>query len=362
MSKIKEYYHDEIVKGQVFKATRWFRANNQADKLKGATVDAENGAIYGVSVCTVGEALGHGVSIEQSFIEDIVKFGNASKNGIKARFGHPNMSGESLGTYIGRFMNFRVEGQKAVADLYLAEAAKKSPNGDLYSYILEMSEKEPDQFGASIVFAVAENYFYTEGGVRENIERDSEGYIDNDNYQGQTIYVQMKALHGADLVDEPAANPDGLFSQFSSVNLHADKFAVIATEFLNVHPQIAAFVKDNPHKITEFMKKFAANTKPVDDTEVDETEVEPTTPTTGEVNPLETATEDELYSRIEARFSAQFKGFQKSIDTLTQRVKDLEENPNADPTYSAPKKDNQPGNPKPLRSWDVEYEKRYSKK
>ena len=158
MGKIKEFYHEQITREQSISATRWFRANNKSDKLKGAEIDAENGAIYGVAICTEGEALGHDVWLDSAFIADVVKFGKAYKKGLKARFGHPSMSGESLGTFIGRFQNFRQEGTKAVADLYLDDSAKNTPNGNLYDYILKLAEN-PDVFGTSIVFAI-DSYFF----------------------------------------------------------------------------------------------------------------------------------------------------------------------------------------------------------
>jgi hypothetical protein len=371
MGKVKEYFHEQIEQ-----ETRWFRANNTTDKLKGSVVDFDNGIIRGVSLCTVGEALGHGVWLEQSFIEDIVKFGNASKNGVKARFGHPNMSGEALGTFIGRFENFSVNGSKAIADLKLSEVAKKSPNGDLYAYILEMADENPDEFGASIVFKVKENYFYNEDGEREKIIFGEFGVL-NENYTDQKIYVAMKSLNGADLVDEPAANPEGLFSQFSSAKLHADKFAVIATEFLKSNPQIAVFLQENPHKIQEFMKKFESNKKgikkPLDEDEDelfdkskgddegsdDEGEGEDTEGSDADADKSEGADGDEtLLGKISKMFDDKFSKVEKSLTAIEKRVGDLEENPTADPTFSKKKKDNDSGKTIELSSWEREAEKR----
>jgi hypothetical protein len=366
MSKIKEYYHAEIE--AAMRDTRWFRANNMSDKLNGSKVDFEKGVIEGVAVCTVGEALGHGVWLEQSFIDDIVKFGNATKSGIKARFGHPNMSGESLGTFIGRFQNFKVDGIKAVADLKMSDVAKKSPNGDLYSYILEMADSNPEDFGASIVFSVKENYFYDSEGNREKVKWGEYG-ISNDSYDGQKIYVEMKSLNGTDLVDEPAANPDGLFS---STVLHGDKFAVIATQFLNSNPKIAEFLQENPHKINEFMKKF--NEGKVGDATPEKTPVAETKPTVkpvAETKPVETDGDGEDAAKGDESLLSKFGAmlddklgkmetkFQTALDGIEKRVKDMEEDPNATPTFSSPKADKQPEVVKPKKSWDVEYEKRH---
>ena len=49
----------------------WFRSSSTFAKR--GTVDREKGAIFGVSVNTVGEAKGHGVHLEQSFVERVAE-------------------------------------------------------------------------------------------------------------------------------------------------------------------------------------------------------------------------------------------------------------------------------------------------
>ncbi len=384
MGKVKEYFHEQIEQEQRINSTRWFRANNKSDKLQGSSIDSANGIIYGVSVCTEGEALGHGVWLDSEFIADVVSFGNAYKKGVKARFGHPNMSGESLGTFIGRFKNFRVEGTKAIADLYLDESAKETPNGNLYDYILKLAQN-PDVFGSSIVFAIDSYYFKKTTGENisssDHYKNQDEGSVDYslelDNYGYKKYYVKMKELYGADLVDEPAANPDGLFSQFSSTTLHADKFAVIATQFLKSNPQIAVFLQENPHKIQEFMKKFESNKKgnkkPLDEDEDElfdksdnaqdddqgsgSDEGEDTKGSDADKS-KGTGDDETLLSKISKMFDEKFSKVEKSLTAIEKRVGDLEENPTADPTFSKKKKDNDSGKTIELSSWEREAEKR----
>jgi hypothetical protein len=52
-------------------------------------IDRQNGIITGVVVVQTGEAKGHNLQIDDSFIEKVEMLGNESKAGIKARFGHP---------------------------------------------------------------------------------------------------------------------------------------------------------------------------------------------------------------------------------------------------------------------------------
>jgi hypothetical protein len=378
MGRVKEYYHDEIEKAM--RETRRFRANNQSDKLNGARIDAEKGIIYGMSACSEGEALGHYVWLDSAFIGDVTKLGKAIKVGIKSRFGHPSMSGESLGTFIGRCKNFRVEDTKSICDLYFDDSSEVTPSGNLKEYLLKLAETSPDMFGASIVFSVG-SYFYkkTTGeniSTSEHYDNQDKGKVDYnlevDDYGNTKYYVTIKELHGVDLVDEPAANAEGLFSQFSSTVLHGDKFAVIATQFLNSNPKIAEFLQENPHKINEFMKKF--NEGKVGDATPEVTPVAETKPTVkpvAETKPVETDGDGEDAAKGDESLLSKFGAmlddklgkmetkFQTALDGIEKRVKDMEEDPNATPTFSSPKADKQPEVVKPKKSWDVEYEKRH---
>ena len=210
---------------------KWLRAHSQ---IKGfERIDYDNGIIFGVAVNTEGEALGHGVHLEESFVEDVTAHGNYHKKGLKARFGHPNMSSSAVGTYVGRYKDFRTEKTEAGsavsrADLHLAESAKKAPQGDLYSYVLEMAEKEPDMFGLSIVFSRKGLYHYDDNGNRK-VGRGHKTFVE----LGKPGEEDSGKLHACDVVDEPAANPDGLFSEFVT-----ELTAAKVTEFLDENPEV----------------------------------------------------------------------------------------------------------------------------
>lgn len=260
---------------------KWLASGFYSSKPTGK-IDRENGIIEGVSVCTEGEAKGHGVNLDSAFIETVTRFGNKSKSGLKARFGHPNMCSTALGTFIGRFKNFRDEtvtrndGSKArrsVADLFVSNEAKETPNGDLYSYIFNMAQNEPDMFGTSIVFSPGREYVKTTKGKNAYIvyETTEDGkqkfsedgcacfaYVDEDGkvidtkedpVKDETIYVECAQLHACDMVDEPAAN-DGLFSRFSQ-----ETIAGQLTEFLDLHPQVWGALSANP-QIIEALAKY----------------------------------------------------------------------------------------------------------
>ena len=139
---------------------KWMSTGYLKSKPTGG-INREAGIIEGVKVCTAGEAQGHDVSLDAEFVDTVVRFGNERKQGLKARFGHPNMCSTALGTFLGRYKNFRKEtttrddgseAVAAVADMFMSNEAKETPNGNLYDYVLGLAENEPDMFGTSIVF------------------------------------------------------------------------------------------------------------------------------------------------------------------------------------------------------------------
>ena len=205
-------------------------------------VDRDKGIIHGIAVVTMGEAKGHGVSLDEEFIDATVKNGNNIPKGLKSRFGHPNMSSSAVGTLLGRVKNFRKEVENGVpiarGDLHLTESAKTAPQGDLYTHVLDLAEHDPDQFGTSIVFERGDTYKRNKEG--EKVGRFNQDGTRNSDYseiEGPE-FVEQKALRADDVVDEPAANPNGLFSAFS-----ADQPAAVVTQFLDENPDVFELLK-----------------------------------------------------------------------------------------------------------------------
>jgi hypothetical protein len=202
-----------------------------------ANIDRELGIIQGVTIARIGPAKGHNGFVDRSFLLQIVDNAASKPAGIKARFGHPNMCSQALGTYLGRFKNYSYYGDQVKADLHLDDTAKNTPSGDLYSYVLDMAEKNPDMFGASIVFEIGESVFLEEDVDGEKVEKE---------------YFRLKELRATDIVDEPAAT-DGLFS--------AKTFPGIATQFLDENPEIMDMIFTKPDSIVEFLSNYLTNSK-----------------------------------------------------------------------------------------------------
>lgn len=206
-------------------------------------VDRVNGVISNVVVTTIGEAKGHDIHLNSKFLDDVVTLAAEYKQGIKARFGHPNICATALGTYLGRYKNYRRVDDSVLADLHLDKSAMNSPKGDLYNYVLDMAENNPDMFGASIAFKQGEAIKTFEEENGKKVEK---------------RFATIKALYATDLVDSPAAT-DGLFQAF-----HHDDFASQVTMFLDDHPQVFELLDKKPEILNEFLnnyKHFKSNQK-----------------------------------------------------------------------------------------------------
>jgi hypothetical protein len=129
--------------------------------------------IHGVSVITTGPARGHGLTVDAETLAQVVQCSKA--RAVKVKMLHNS----DLSQVIGTLKNFRIEGEKVIADLHLLSSA---PARD---FVLEIANTMPTAFGLSISF---------EGTPEGNLARCSR-------------------LLSVDLVDEPAANPDGLFEE-----------------------------------------------------------------------------------------------------------------------------------------------------
>ncbi len=179
-------------------------------------VDRSKRAIYGVSLLQAGEALGHEMLVDSVMLAQCVDAVNATGgHGMKSRFTHPGACSDSMGKMLGKVKNARLMGDKAVADLYLAEFASKSPDGDLADYVMSMAEESPGDFGMSIAFdghSVWKNgagaEFETSNANGDRAARPADATTDKP-------FARISKLRAADIVDEPAANRDGLFSAFA---------------------------------------------------------------------------------------------------------------------------------------------------
>ena len=226
------------------------------------------GVIRGVSLASVGEALGHEMWLDQTTIEQVTEYAKATgETGLKARFTHPGLSSDGLGRHLGRLFNVRTEGEKSVGDLHFAKSAHDTPDGDLAEYVMMLTEEDPKAAGLSIVFHhdfEAEDDF-SEQHVEEFETEDYRGrkvtrqrFVSPDernsnNYQ----HVRLAELRAADVVDEPAANPDGLFDR-SPLARQADEFLSYAAGISDKKPSSSAFDIDGD-RASQFFKRWLSS-------------------------------------------------------------------------------------------------------
>ena len=144
----------------------------------GSTVDAASGIIRACSVITANcEARGHDLSIDMRTLVTVAAAAKAFAHGVKVKVDH----GTGLDGIIGSLKDFRLSGQKLVADLHLL---RTHPGRDR---VLELAGSIPESFGLSISFS----------GTPEIIDGKK--------------FARCSELYSIDLVSDPAANPDGLF-------------------------------------------------------------------------------------------------------------------------------------------------------
>lgn len=235
---------------------RWFRADVargielQADR---PAVDRERGIIHGYAVITKGPALGHHMTIDDKTLDQVVELGNAKTLGVKSRFDHPSASNTSMGTFLGRSKAFRRVGDRVLADLHLSEAAKEAPQGDLHGYVLGLAERDPQAFGASIVFEGKSEYVLNEDGTRKT----------DDAGKPLPALARVQALLASDVVDEPAANPGGLFSREDSL---AAKVSAFLNRWSADNPLLAALTGQFT-RMEEIMSEIKAEQQALNDEE-----------------------------------------------------------------------------------------------
>ena len=151
-------------------------------------VDRDAAVIKGVSVVTAGFA--NGGIMDMFALRQIMECCQQYTNGLKVVDRHTKGT-DSIFATAGILKNFRIEGPKLVADMFLLSSEPNAPK------LLEMAEKMPDTFGLSVAFS----------GVDEVIN-------------GETHW-RCSEIYNAALVDVPAANPTGLFSRnFEELTVH----------------------------------------------------------------------------------------------------------------------------------------------
>ena len=145
----------------------------------GSAVDLDAGVLRGVSVITEGEAKGHQLQIDATTLQQVKACAETYADGLRVKMDHFT----GIDAMVGVLKNFAIDGPQLRADMYLLKS-----HAD-FAKIMEMAATMPGAFGLSIAFS----------GKPEAI---GEG----------THFARCTEIYSCDIVDIPAANPSGLFS------------------------------------------------------------------------------------------------------------------------------------------------------
>jgi len=225
------------------------------------------GIIRGFAVCTVGEALGHQHWCDGEFLSQLQNVGNGKANGLKARFTHPGLSADGLGRFLGRAKSFSLDGETLRADLHFDPTSHETPDGDLGKYAMDLAESDPEAFGSSIVFThdyEAEDQFKLKhGGEWKEVDDGYETFrvivgFESPDPRNVNHYphCRLAELRAVDTVDEPAANPDGLFHLPNETLSQAQSFMAYALGLSDETPQGELAAQINPERARGFAARF----------------------------------------------------------------------------------------------------------
>lgn len=220
--------------------SEWLRAHVKSSDVR---VDHENKRILGMVLAQEGVFLEEdprGVFDAKS-LKKIVTLARKKKGGLKSRFTHPSLSGDGLGSFLGRVKNVRMdnvtvdrnEGIVSLlavrGDLHLSESSFDTPNGNLGQYVLDLTEEDSDALSSSLV-----------------LKADEEPQLGEDGKPDLNLptFWRPLELHSSDIVDEGAA-VDGLLSAGINVDGLPDTLVRQGYEML------AGFLPGQPRDIVQ---------------------------------------------------------------------------------------------------------------
>ncbi len=168
-------------------------------------IDRENGVIYGYNVAQLGPFKDLRGEFDAKSLTMIADQINAMPKGIKMRFGHPTLSSDGIGKFLGRGREARVEGASVKANAYLDKTSlQPQPGGGtpLGGYVMDLAESDPEAFGSSLVIE-----------PQQVLRRDSAGrpMVGDDGEPLPPLWYP-KRLHASDVLDDGDAVHTGFLS------------------------------------------------------------------------------------------------------------------------------------------------------
>ncbi|GIV86079.1 MAG: hypothetical protein KatS3mg054_0108 [Chloroflexus sp.] len=173
-------------------------------------VDRENRVIRGVALAHVGELAGHNLWWDEVASHQAVKL--APANGVPVRWTHPSpiCGDDGMGKQIGRIRDLEVTSDGTViGNLFLYRKAT-GRRAEMIEEVLNLAEEDPKVFGLSFVAYL--DMKEMQKFIEEHSTDDS-GFSSPDIRNKKNLpHVRLERVDWCDVVNEPAANPDGLFA------------------------------------------------------------------------------------------------------------------------------------------------------
>jgi hypothetical protein len=128
--------------------------------LSPGKVDRENRVIFGVVLAEVGPFKDGRGEFDSESLDELLELmqtqeGRDTENGLRSRWTHPSIVSDAAGSFIGRFKNPRIEGEKLKADLHIDPTAMMPPpgkGGTAYGeYLMTLAESDPGAIQTSLV-------------------------------------------------------------------------------------------------------------------------------------------------------------------------------------------------------------------
>lgn len=178
-------------------------AINNADDVK---VSREDGTMLGVSLISVGPALGHELYVDKKSLDTIMD--ELGRTKLPAYITHRGALFEDrLTREIGIFTNFRIVDDRILGDFQAFDSFREDDTRK-FNRLFELAEKMPERFGLSIVFS-ASSAWATDVGDVDTAEKPEDALF---NFPS----IRVDEVSSADFVDQPAANQKGLFDKIDT--------------------------------------------------------------------------------------------------------------------------------------------------
>lgn len=215
---------------------KWLRAETSIREVR---VDRENNVLRGMVLAQEGQfkSAGRG-AFDLKGLKMIRAMINKEPSGLKSRFTHPTLSGDSLGKFLGRVkdpfidvLRLKRNGGEVLVnalrgDLFFNPTALEEPPGGgkpLGIYIMDLAESDPDALSSSLALVPEE--------VEQLDEKTGRPKLDKNGEPLPPLWYPLE-LHAADIVDRGDA-VDGILSAQLSTEGFPDEVVRQGAALLN---------------------------------------------------------------------------------------------------------------------------------